>query len=245
MRVAVLRFPGSNCEPELFRAVERAGGEAFFRVHRDTDLAGADAVLLPGGFSYGDYLRSGAIAKFAPIMEAVRRHADEGGPVLGVCNGFQILCEAGMLPGALMRNAGLKYVSRPVDVRIEHTDTPFTCAYAERQVIRIPIGHGEGRYVAPDGILDELESEHRVVFRYIGGSADVPANPNGSSRDIAGICNRARNVLGMMPHPERLADAVLGSDAGHGVFASLIQWAAGTAVHGHPSTVNGQRSRVS
>lgn len=245
MRVAVLRFPGSNCEPELFRAVERAGGEAFFLFHRDTDLAGADAVLLPGGFSYGDYLRSGAIAKFAPIMDAVRRHADQGAPVLGVCNGFQILCEAGLLPGALMRNAGLKYVSRPVDVRIEHTDTPFTGAYREREIIRIPIGHGEGRYVASDEVLDQLEGENRVVLRYIGGSADVPANPNGSSRDIAGICNRARNVVGMMPHPERLADAVLGSDAGHGVFASLIQWAAGTALHGHPSTVNGQRSTVS
>jgi phosphoribosylformylglycinamidine synthase len=178
-------------------------------------------------------------------MDAVRRHADLGAPVLGVCNGFQILCEAGLLPGALMRNAGLKYVSRPVDVRIEHTDTPFTCAYRERAIIRIPIGHGEGRYVASDEVLDQLEGENRVVLRYIGGSADAPANPNGSSRDIAGICNRARNVLGMMPHPERLADAALGSDAGHGVFASLIQWAAGTAAPGHPPTVNGQRATIS
>ncbi|MGH7560085.1 MAG: phosphoribosylformylglycinamidine synthase subunit PurQ [Gemmatimonadales bacterium] len=226
MRVAVLRFPGSNCEPELFRAVERAGGDPFYHFHRESDLAGADAVLLPGGFSYGDYLRSGAIARFAPVMAAVRRHAERGGPVLGVCNGFQILCEAGLLPGALMRNAGLKYLSRPVDVRIERTDTAFTSAYRDREVIRIPIGHGEGRYVAPDAVLDQLESERRVVLRYIGGSPDFPANPNGSLRDIAGICNAAGNVVGMMPHPERLADPVLGSDAGHRVFASLLQWGA-------------------
>ncbi len=223
MRVAVLRFPGSNCEPELSRAVQRAGGEPFFLFHREIDLQGADAVLLPGGFSYGDYLRSGAIAKFAPVMEAVRRHAERGGPVLGVCNGFQILCEAGLLPGALMRNAGLKYLSRPVDVRVERTDTPFTQAYDERQIIRIPIGHGEGRYVASEPVLDRLEAEHRVVLRYVGGTPDAPANPNGSSRDIAGICNEGRNVVGMMPHPERLADPVLGSDAGHGVFASLMR----------------------
>ncbi|HET9274463.1 MAG TPA: phosphoribosylformylglycinamidine synthase subunit PurQ [Gemmatimonadales bacterium] len=226
MRVAVLRFPGSNCEPELLRAAERAGAEAYFLFHRETGLRGADAVFLPGGFSYGDYLRSGAIAKFAPVMAAVREHAERGGPVLGVCNGFQILCESGLLPGALVRNAGLKFLSRPVDVRVERTDTPFTCAYAGREIIRIPIGHGEGRYVAPDDVLDELEDQGRIVFRYIGGSPDAPANPNGAMRDIAGICSAGRNIVGLMPHPERLADPVLGSDAGHRVFASLMQWGA-------------------
>ena len=146
MRVAVVRFPGSNCEPEAFRAVERAGGQACYVWHREAELGQADAVVLPGGFSYGDYLRSGAIARFSPVMEAIRRHAAEGGPVLGICNGFQILCEAGLLPGALVRNAELKYLSRPVDVRVERTETPFTSAYQPGEVIRIPIGHGDGRY---------------------------------------------------------------------------------------------------
>ena len=223
MRVAVVRFPGSNCEPEALRAVERAGGEAVYAWSRDTTLQGADAVLLPGGFSYGDYLRSGAIARFSPIMEAIRRHAAEGGPVLGICNGFQILCEAGLLPGALVRNATLHYLSRPVEVRVERADTPFTNAYREGEVIRIPIGHGDGRFVAPDSVLDALEANRQVVLRYAGtGSPDTPANPNGSLRDIAAVCNAAGNVVGMMPHPERLADPVLGSDAGHRVFVSLV-----------------------
>lgn len=223
MRVGVVRFPGSNCEPEACRAVERAGGEAFYVWYRDRSLGTADAVILPGGFSYGDYLRSGAIARFSPIMDAIRNHAADGGPVLGICNGFQILCEAGLLPGALVRNAGLRYLSRPVDLIIERIDTPFTNAYHAGEVIRIPIGHGDGRFVAPDPLLDELELNRQVVLRYTGsGMPDVPANPNGSSRDIAAICNRAGNVVGMMPHPERLAEAILGSDAGQGVFRSLI-----------------------
>lgn len=225
MRVAVVRFPGSNCEPEAARAVERAGGQAFYVWHRDSTLSGADAVILPGGFSYGDYLRSGAIARFSPVMEAIRRHAAAGGPVLGICNGFQILCEAELLPGALVRNAGLKYLSRPVDVRIERVNTPFTSAYRQGEVIRIPIGHGDGRYVAPESLLGMLEAEGRVVLRYapVPGS-DVPANPNGSVLDIAAICSAGGNVVGMMPHPERLAERVLGSDAGQGVFASLMQF---------------------
>jgi phosphoribosylformylglycinamidine synthase I len=228
IRVAVVRFPGSNCEPEACRAVARAGGEAFYVWHRDSDLGGADAVILPGGFSYGDYLRSGAIARFSPVMEAIRRHAAQGGAVLGVCNGFQILCEAGLLPGALARNAGLKYLSRPVDVRIERSDTPFTTAYETGEVIRIPIGHGKGRYVASEEFLDELEAGRQVVLRYAGSArADAPVNPNGSTRDIAGICNRDGNVVGMMPHPERLAESVLGSDAGHRVFTSLVAWGSG------------------
>jgi phosphoribosylformylglycinamidine synthase subunit PurQ / glutaminase len=223
MRVAVVRFPGSNCEPEACRAVERAGGEAVYAWHRDTELPQVDAVVLPGGFSYGDYLRSGAIARFSPIMEAIRRHAAEGGPVLGICNGFQILCEAGLLPGALVRNAALKYLSRPVDVRIERTDTPFTSAYRPGEVIRIPIGHGDGRYVAPEALLDELEARQQIVLRYAGEATGDPSpNPNGSLRDIAAVCNPQGNVVGMMPHPERLADPVLGSDAGHRVFVSLV-----------------------
>ena len=225
MRVAVVRFPGSNCEPEACRAVERAGGQAFYVWHRDTTLSGADAVILPGGFSYGDYLRSGAIARFSPVMEAIKAHAAAGGPVLGICNGFQILCEAGLLPGALVRNAGLKYLSRPVDVRIERVDTPFTNAYRAGEVIRLPIGHGDGRYVAPESQLALLEAEGRVVLRYAPLSGmDAPANPNGSEQDIAAICSPSGTVVGMMPHPERLAERVLGSDAGHGVFASLMQF---------------------
>jgi phosphoribosylformylglycinamidine synthase len=191
--------------------------------HRDSSLQGAEAVLLPGGFSYGDYLRSGAIARFSPIMDAIRQHAAAGGPVLGICNGFQILCEAGLLPGALVRNAALKYLSRPVDVRVERTDTPFTNAYAAGELIRIPIGHGDGCYVASEAVLDELEQNRRVVLRYAGSpGTDFPANPNGSLRDIAAVCSAEGNVVGMMPHPERLADPVLGSDAGHRVFVSLV-----------------------
>ncbi len=222
MRVAVVRFPGSNCEPEACRAVERAGGEAFYVGHRDTSLNGADAVILPGGFSYGDYLRSGAIARMSPVMEAVRAHAAAGAPVLGICNGFQILCEAGLLPGALVRNAGLKYLSRPVDVRVERSATPFTSQYRPGEVIRIPVGHGEGRFVAPEAALDRIEAEGRVVLRYHGDAGgDVPFNPNGSARGIAAVCSAMGNVVGMMPHPERLAESILGGDAGHRVFTSL------------------------
>jgi phosphoribosylformylglycinamidine synthase I len=222
-RVAVVRFPGSNCEPETCRAIERAGGAAHYVWHRDTSLLDADVVILPGGFSYGDYLRSGAIARFSPIMDAIKCHAAGGGAVLGICNGFQILCEAGLLPGALVRNAGLKYLSRPVDVRIERADTPFTSAYRPGEVIRIPVGHGDGRFVAADSVLDALEADRQVVLRYTGPAApDTPENPNGSMRNIAGICSPAGNVVGMMPHPERLAESVLGSDAGHRVFVSLV-----------------------
>jgi phosphoribosylformylglycinamidine synthase len=229
-RVAVVRFPGSNCEPEACRAVERAGGSTFYVGHRDPSLGDAEAVILPGGFSYGDYLRCGAIARFSPIMEAVRLHAAAGGPVLGICNGFQILCEAGLLPGALVRNAGLKYLSRPVDVRVERTGTPFTAAYRVGEVIRIPIGHGEGRFVASEETLDAIEAGGQIVLRYAdGGLPDAPVNPNGSMRDIAAICNPPGNVVGMMPHPERLAEPGLGSAAGRGVFDSLMQHGAVTS----------------
>jgi phosphoribosylformylglycinamidine synthase len=219
MRAAVVRFPGSNCENDTLQAAERAGCDAYIVWHREADLGQADIVLLPGGFSYGDYLRSGAIARFSPIMKAVQRHAAEGGPVLGICNGFQILCEAGLLPGALLPNAGLSFVSRPVAVRVTHTGTPFTHGYTQDEVIRLPIAHGEGRYVADAGTLATLEAEGRVVLRYLEGE-----NPNGSSADIAGICSAEGHVVGIMPHPERVADPITGSEAGHGFFSSMAEW---------------------
>ncbi|HEX6937811.1 MAG TPA: phosphoribosylformylglycinamidine synthase subunit PurQ [Longimicrobiales bacterium] len=224
MRIAIVTFPGSNCDYDCYRAAKDVlGAEAFYVWHRETDLGGADAVILPGGFSYGDYLRAGAIARFSPIMDAIARFAADGGPVLGICNGFQILCEAGLLPGALVRNRSLKYRSLDVRIRVENADTPYTTCYTARQVLRIPIAHGEGSYVADEQTLDRLESERRVVFRYVGadGEATDAANPNGSARNIAGIVNDAGNVLGMMPHPERAVEALLGSTDGLGLFESL------------------------
>ena len=218
MRVAVVRFPGSNCDADALRAASEAGAEAYYVWHRDRDLKQADAVLLPGGFAYGDYLRAGAIARFSPVMAAVQAHADAGGPVLGICNGFQVLCEAGMLPGALMRNARVTFASLPVRVRVETDDTPFTSAYEPGTLMTIPIAHGEGRYVAPPDVLRELEAEKRVVLRYVG------ENPNGSTNDIAGVTNAERNVVGMMPHPERAsADLLVGDAAGARVFESMMK----------------------
>lgn len=219
IRVAVIRFPGSNCDEDTLRAARDAGATADFVWHRDRSLNGADVVMLPGGFAYGDYLRAGAIARFSPIMEAVRGHALQGGPTLGICNGFQVLCEAGLLPGALVRNSGLKFLSRPVQVRVEAVNTPFTTIYSEGAIFQAPIAHGEGRFVAPPEVLDDLEANQQVVLRYVGD------NPNGSLRDIAGITNRERNVVGMMPHPERAADSLLGESRGSGVFDSLTQHA--------------------
>jgi phosphoribosylformylglycinamidine synthase len=216
IRVAVVRFPGSNCDADTLRAAQRAGTDAYYVWHRDTSLQGADAVILPGGFAYGDYLRAGAIARFSPVMAAVREHAEQGGPVLGICNGFQILCEAGLLPGALMRNAGLTFVSCPVRVRVEATDTPFTNAYSAGAIFEVPIAHGEGRYVAPADELKALEDDGRIVLRYLD-------NPNGAMNDVAGVANGARNVVGIMPHPERVADPILGSADGALVFRSLMQ----------------------
>ncbi len=224
--VAVIRFPGSNCDEDALRAAEAAGCAARFVWHRESSLGPADAVILPGGFSYGDYLRSGAIARFSPVMTAVAAHAAAGGPVLGICNGFQVLCECGLLPGALMRNAGLAFQSRPVDVRVETTASPFTSAYRVGQVLRLPVAHGDGRYVAGPEVVAQLEAEGRVLLRYVrGGMPDAPANPNGSIADIAGVLNAAGNVAGMMPHPERVADPRLGPDDGAGFFASLAAWA--------------------
>lgn len=216
MRVAVVQFPGSNCDEDTVRAAAAAGAESYLVWHRECDLRDADAVIIPGGFAYGDYLRAGAIARFSPVMSTVCAFAETGGPVLGICNGFQVLCEAGLLPGALMRNQDERFLSRPVTVRVENTDTPFTTAFQKGFIFQVPVAHGEGRYVAPAATLDELEREHRVVLRYVG------ENPNGSANEIAGIVNSAGNVVGMMPHPERAADAAVGETAGAGVFQSLI-----------------------
>jgi phosphoribosylformylglycinamidine synthase I len=224
-RVAVVRFPGSNCDFDTLRAAERVGSLAYFVWHRDTDLRGADVVLLPGGFSYGDYLRAGAIARFSPVMQAVQRHAADGGPVIGICNGFQILCEAGLLPGALVRNARLSYASKPVDVRVERTDTAFTAAFEPGERLRLPVSHGEGRYLAETATLDMLEAEGRVVLRYFPvGTPGVEPNPNGSERDIAGICSPGGNVVGIMPHPDRAWDETMGSTDGLRFFASMAAW---------------------
>ena len=222
VRVAVVSYPGSNCESETCRAVERAGGEALSVWHRETRLPDADVVILPGGFSYGDYLRCGAIARFSPIMAPIREHAEAGGAVLGICNGFQILCEAGLLPGALVRNQGLHFVSRPVTLRIERTETPFTCDFRRGDVIRVPVGHGDGRYIADGETLRGLEEEGRVVLRYVEGFLDADDNPNGAMSDIAGICDATGRIVGIMPHPERMADPLQESAEGLGVFTSLV-----------------------
>ena len=232
-RVAVVRFPGSNCDEDTLRAAARVGADACYVWHRDADLRGADVVLIPGGFSYGDYLRSGAIARFSPVMNAVREHAEAGGAVLGICNGFQILCEAHLLPGALLRNARLTFVSKPVLVSVEQTATPFTSAYERGALLRLPVAHGDGRYVADPDTLAELEAEGRVVLRY---ARDEDANPNGSMHDIAGIVNAAGNVVGIMPHPERAAEPLLGNEDGAGFFTSMAAWAGRAAATHSPDT---------
>ncbi|MGE0159087.1 MAG: phosphoribosylformylglycinamidine synthase subunit PurQ [Gemmatimonadales bacterium] len=225
MKTAVIQFPGSNGDYDLVQAVEHVGGAPELIWHRDTrGLDGYDAVLLPGGFSYGDYLRAGAIASLSPIMAEVKRFADSGGPVLGICNGFQTLCEAHLLPGALVRNDALRFVGTDVHVRVERTDTPFTTDYTSRQILRIPIAHGEGSYEADEQTLERLEGEGLVVFRYVdaAGERTEGCNPNGSCNDIAGIMNERGNVLGMMPHPERAVEDLLGSSDGEGLFTSLV-----------------------
>lgn len=225
MRTVVVTFPGSNCDYDVYQAIKSVGGEPEFTWHRDAELDDADAVVLPGGFSYGDYLRAGAIARMSPIMEQVVAFADGGGPVLGICNGFQILCEAGLLPGALTRNDTLKFESKDVWVRVESADTIFSRDYGKGQALRMPIAHAEGNYYADQATLDSLESGGQVVFRYCdpSGNDDEGWNPNGSARSIAGIRNEAGNVLGMMPHPERAVEDVLGSIDGLGVFTSLVR----------------------
>jgi len=224
MRVAVITFPGSNCDYDLYKAIQQVGGDASFVWHRERGLEGFDAVMLPGGFSYGDYLRPGAIARMSPIMEDVVGYAQSGGPVLGICNGFQILCEAGLLPGALVRNAALRFEGHDVFLRVERADTIFTSGYERGQVLRIPIAHGDGNFEADEDTTQELEEGGRVVFRYVdsGGDQSPGANPNGSRNDIAGIINEQGNVLGMMPHPERAMEPILGSSDGVAVFTSLL-----------------------
>jgi phosphoribosylformylglycinamidine synthase I len=225
MRFGIVTFPGSNCDYDAYRAVVEALGEdAVYLWHKDHDLQGSDVVVLPGGFSYGDYLRAGAIARFSPIMREVSAHAQRGGPVLAICNGFQIACEAGLLPGALLRNASLKFVCAPVALRVENADTRFTAQYERGQVITLPIAHGDGRFSADEATLDRLEGEGRVIFRYAPDrlQAMEAYNPNGSMRDIAGIVNHAGNVLGMMPHPERAVDPVLGPADGVPLFESIL-----------------------
>ena len=217
MKFGVIVFPGSNCDHDAFHAVSGVLGQpAEFIWHDSASLGDVDAVILPGGFAYGDYLRCGAIAKFSPVMKAVRQFARDGGLVLGVCNGFQILVEAGLLPGALVRNRGLQFVCRDVHLRVETTNTPFTSAPQKGEILRLPIAHGEGCYVADERTLDQLEAEDRIAFRYLD-------NPNGSMRDIAGVLNPGRNVMGLMPHPERASEDLMGSSDGLTVFTSMIR----------------------
>ena len=225
MKFGIVTFPGSNCDYDAYRAVVDAlGEEAVYLWHKDHDLQSADVVILPGGFSYGDYLRAGAIARFSPIMREVVAHAERGGPVLGICNGFQIACEAGLLPGALLRNASLKFVCAPICLRAENTNTMFTSGYSNGQIITLPIAHGDGRFSADDETLDRLEGEGHIAFRYAPDTLQAAEtyNPNGSMRDIAGIVSARGNVLGMMPHPERAVDPLLGPTDGLPLFESIL-----------------------
>ena len=217
-RFGILVFPGSNCDHDAFCAAQDAmGQEARYIWHKETDLGEVDAVLVPGGFSYGDHLRAGAIAQFSPVMKAVKDFAAEGGLVAGICNGFQVLCESGLLPGALMQNERLRFVCKEVGLTVETAATPFTNAMQEGQRLRVPVAHGEGRFYAGEDTLDHLEANRQVLFRYAEGE-----NPNGSVRDIAGITNERGNVLGLMPHPERCADPLVGSGDGQHFFESII-----------------------
>ena len=224
MKVAIVTFPGSNCDYDLYKCIQLVGGSPRFVWHREVELGDVDAVMLPGGFSYGDYLRAGAIATMSPIMDAVKAFAASGGPVLGICNGFQMLCEAGLLPGALLRNSSLLFVSQDVLLRVESDGTIFTGDYHIGQILRMPIAHAEGNYHADEETLDRLEGEGRVLFRYVDASGETTtgANPNGSARSIAGILNAEGNVMGMMPHPERAVEEILGSVDGLGLFEALL-----------------------
>ena len=225
MKFGVIVFPGTNCDHDSYYAVNHAAGQSATMLwHESTDLQNCDAIIVPGGFAYGDYLRTGAIARFAPIMESVKKFAAGGGLVIGICNGFQILCESHLLPGALLRNAGLKYVCKQIHLKVETTDTPFTNALKKNEVLQIPIGHMEGNYFCDDATLAELRRHQRVVFRYCTAEGEVTAaaNPNGSLDNIAGVCNEGRNVLGMMSHPDRSSEAMLGSADGLKIFQSMV-----------------------
>ncbi|HET9373153.1 MAG TPA: phosphoribosylformylglycinamidine synthase subunit PurQ [Vicinamibacterales bacterium] len=235
MKFAVVVFPGSNSDHDAYYAAKDVlGQEATYVWHKDTSLGDADVVILPGGFSHGDYLRTGAIARFSPIMNAVIALAKAGGPVLGICNGFQILTECGLLPGAMLRNRDLKFHCEFVNVRIDQVDTPFTAAASAGDVLRMPIAHGEGNYYAPPDVIETLERDRRVIFRYVddAGRAVDAANPNGSINSIAGICNEARNVVGLMPHPERACQTMVGSADGRVVLESVVRHLARTGAAG-------------
>jgi len=230
MKFGVVQFPGSNCDDDAVYAIGSVIGQPVELIwHQSENVSGFDALIIPGGFSYGDYLRTGAIARFSPVMKAVGKFARSGGLVLGVCNGFQILLEAGLLPGAMLRNQRLRFLCRQVHVRVEHTDTPFTCTARPGQVLKMPIAHMEGNYFCDPATLAELERNHQVVFRYVhpdgrdAGSDDFEANPNGSLAAIAGVCNRERNVAGLMPHPERAVESSLGSSDGLVILRSMVQ----------------------
>jgi phosphoribosylformylglycinamidine synthase len=226
MKFSVIVFPGSNCDADAYHAAHDVLGEqAEYIWHKDTDLKGADVVILPGGFAHGDYLRTGAMARFSPIMREVQAFADRGGPVLGICNGFQILLEAGLLPGAMLRNRGLKFRCEQVHLRVEQIDTPFTAACRKGQVLQLPIAHGEGNYFAEPDVVARLEQNRQVIFRYTNAAGEIAddANPNGSAAAIAGLCNEARNVVGLMPHPERACESILGSADGLLIFQSVVQ----------------------
>src|SRR5467141_2186604 len=241
MKFGVVVFPGSNCDHDAFYAIGNILKKPVeFIWHQSQDLANCDAIVLPGGFSYGDYLRTGAIARFSPVMKSVGKFAKSGGMVLGVCNGFQILLEAGLLPGAMMRNSGLRFICRHVHIRVEQTDTPFTNAATKGQVLKVPIAHSDGNYTCDDSTLAELEKNHQVIFRYTTPDGSVgrfataqdaaeAGNPNGAVHNIAGICNRGRNVAGLMPHPERAVEAALGSTDGLTIFRSMVEALVGTA----------------
>ena len=234
MRFAIVVFPGSNCDHDAYYAVKHVlGADAEFVWHKETSLKGADCVVLPGGFAHGDYLRTGAIARFSPVMPEVVRFATSGGPVLGICNGFQILLEAGLLPGAMLRNRSLQFQCEHVRVRVEQTDTPFTRACGTGQILRIPIAHGEGNYYAEPETVAGLERNRQIVFRYVSesGEATDAANPNGSASNIAGLCNEGRNVVGLMPHPERACELAVGSADGLVLFESVLQAVAGGVRH--------------
>jgi phosphoribosylformylglycinamidine synthase I len=225
MTFGIVVFPGSNCEQDAYHAATDVLGQtARYIWHKDTDLKGVDAVVLPGGFAHGDYLRVGAMARFSPIMSAVKAFAANGGPVIGICNGFQVLLEAGLLPGAMLRNRSLKYQCEHVHVRVEQTDTPFTSGARAGQVLRIPIGHGEGNYYAPPDLLKQIEANRQVILRYTDaeGQATDASNPNGSVNAIAAVSNEMRNVVGMMPHPERACEALLGSGDGRVLLESVV-----------------------
>lgn len=232
MKFGIIVFPGSNCDHDAYHVISKQVGQPVdFIWHRDTDLNSFDALIIPGGFSYGDYLRAGALARFSPVMDSVKKFAASGGFVLGICNGFQILCEAGLLPGALIRNRDLNFICEHLCVRVETSDTPYTNEMTPGSVLRIPIAHAEGNYVCDDATLAELQREDRIVFRYCepSGAVTEASNPNGSRDNIAGICNHSRNVLGLMPHPERACEDLLGSSDGRDIFRSLAATLAAVA----------------